>query len=90
MFSAAQERTNPNPKYPPVYVGNHVPTLGEARGKLVILTDINVNYYWNDVGVKAEAATISAFIKTEAKSATGLSRTVTPRATAARNPSDWP
>lgn len=47
-----QQAENPNPKYPPVYVGNHVPTLGEARGKLVILTDINANYYWNDVGVK--------------------------------------
>lgn len=44
-----QQAENPNPKYPEIYVGNHVPTLGEARGKLVILTDINAKNYWDDM-----------------------------------------
>ena len=26
-------------KYPKIYIGNHIPTLGEARGKIIVLTD---------------------------------------------------
>lgn len=29
-----QQAENPRAEYPEIYVGDHVPTLGEARGKL--------------------------------------------------------
>ena len=41
-----EQAKNPNPKYPEVYVGNHVPALGECRGKIVLLCDFNGNNYW--------------------------------------------
>lgn len=49
-----QQAENPNPNYPQIYVGNHVPTLGEARGKLVLLTSINANHYFGDMGIKGK------------------------------------
>lgn len=36
---------NPNRSYPSVYVGDHVPTMGETRGKVVILADIGSHDY---------------------------------------------
>ena len=62
-----QQAENPNPKYPQIYVGDHVPTLGEARGKLVILTDINANHYWNDMGVKGKSSSDFSVYKNGSK-----------------------
>lgn len=47
-----QQAENPRAEYPEIYVGDHVPTLGEARGKLVIMTNINAGHYRNDMGIK--------------------------------------
>lgn len=35
-----------NPNYPQIYIGNKIPTLGECRGKIVVLSDFNTNNYW--------------------------------------------
>lgn len=43
--------------FPDIYVGDHVPTLGECRGKMVILTDMpyqNEEYYVVDPVTKEE------------------------------------
>lgn len=31
---------SPDPQHPEIYIGDHVPTMGEVRGKLVILSDL--------------------------------------------------
>ena len=43
--------------YPEIYVGDHIPTLKEAKGKLVILTDnpdLRYEYAWEDDPEKKE------------------------------------
>ena len=44
----SRQAVEKDPRYPEIYVGDHVPTLGECRGKLVLLADFNTSYFVGD------------------------------------------